>query len=64
MKRSDNDRRVVGEPWSFLGINTWVYESTVAKAVEAVERLENQQPHLEGFSEIGLSRQSTLKAAA
>ena len=55
---------MVGEPWSFLGINTWVYESTVAKAVEAVERLEDQRSDLEGFSDIRLSRKSTLKAAA
>ena len=42
MERNSDDRRVIGEPWSFLGINTFVHGSTVDKAIEAAQRLENQ----------------------
>ena len=33
---------MIGEPWSFLRINTFVYGLTVDKAIEAAQRLENE----------------------
>ena len=69
MDRNKNDQRVIGEPWGYLGINTFVYESTVDKAIEATERLEDQDfdEVKNGSSNslqmsIGLSRESTLKS--
>ena len=69
MERNSDDRRVIGEPWSYLGINTFVHGSTVDKAIEAAQRLENQAGvRLKKKSSsslnlsIGLSRESTLKS--
>jgi len=42
MKRNKDNQRVIGEPWSFLRINTFVYGLTVDKAIEAAQRLENK----------------------
>ena len=70
MDRNQNDQRVIGEAWGYLGINTFVYESTVDKAIEATQRLKDQEDcgDLKKGSRnslqmsIGLSRESTLKS--
>ena len=69
MDRNQNDQRVIGEAWGYLGINTFVYESTVDKAIEATQRLEEQNcgDLKQGSSNslqmsIGSSRESTLKS--
>ena len=60
MERNSDDRRVIGEPWSYLGIKTFVYGSTVDKAIEAAQRLENLRKG--STCTVGLSRESTLKS--
>ena len=69
MDRNQNDQRVIGEAWGYLGINTFVYESTVDKAIEATQRIKEQDcgDLKKGSSNslqmsIGLSRESTLKS--
>ena len=67
MKRNNDDQRVIGEPWAYLGVNTFVYGSTVDKAIEAAQSLEkeayiNLKKGSTGDVSIGLSRQSTLKS--
>ena len=70
MDRNNDDLRVIGEPWAYLGINTFVDGSTVDKAIEAAQRLEKEtsvDPKKKGSTSsvhttTGLSRQSTLKS--
>ena len=67
MERNRDDQRVIGEPWAYLGLNTFVYGSTVDKAIEAAQRLEketnvNLKKRSTSSESIGLSRQSTLKS--
>ena len=66
MHRNEKDQRVIGDPWSYLGINTFVYGSTAGKSVEAAQRLENENG-LELKKSTSLScaewsRDSTLRA--
>ena len=67
MARNNDDQRVIGEPWAYLGVNTFVFGSTVDKAIEAAQSLEkeayvNLKKGSTGNVSIELSRQSTLKS--